>query len=74
MSRKNTEELLRVHIWVFAQDVERMDKMLPDRRSRSLILRSIIHKYLNAVEAQVSAKIDGQDSRPIMIEIGAEGA
>lgn len=68
MPKKNEEPLERLHIWVFESDVARINALLPNTRTRSYVLRMMIHKYLNSVDARVSAKIDAQEAIDAALE------
>lgn len=64
----------RIHVWLTKHDIARLDSIIPKARLRSKILRSMVNKYLNAIEAQVQEAIDEHHPpRPITIEINAEG-
>lgn len=59
----------RIHIWLFEDDVNRLDAMVPNTRIRSKILRNIVHKWLNAVEARAQEDIDRKNLTPITISL-----
>lgn len=54
MSKQETEELTRVHIWLYARDVERLNVLFNKNIGFSKAVRQIVRKFLDNVEDRAS--------------------
>lgn len=51
------ERMVRVHLWLFERDLERLDLLFKDSYGRSRAARTMIRKYLDNLEAINAEKV-----------------
>lgn len=58
MPRTETEEIQRVHLWLYARDVERINELFGKNIGISRAIRMMVRKFLNQIDAkaQLEAK------------------
>lgn len=52
----SSEELIRVHVWLYRSDVERIDDLWGQSLGRSAAIRTFVRKYLRIMEEKVNKK------------------
>ena len=55
MPKRETEELKRIHLWIYERDYERLHTYFDGRIKISDAVRQILHNYLNQIEAKAGA-------------------
>lgn len=55
MTKKAALPLKRVHLWLYETDLDRIDIFFGHRLKQSEAIRTIIHDYLDRIEARVNA-------------------
>lgn len=60
---REEEETKRIHFWIFARDDARLDAAFGSNIGKSKAVRTIIRKYLNAIEAKAEA-----NAKPVRVE------
>lgn len=48
--KPESDEISRIHLHVFTEDLKKLDRIIPYGMTRAEFLRTIIHKYCNAME------------------------
>lgn len=56
MAKTPEKPMKRVHLWLYAEDVDRLHLMFDSNIGFSKAARAIVHKYLNILEAQALAR------------------
>jgi hypothetical protein len=51
--RRESEEIERIHVWLYTRDVGRIDTLFP-QVSRNKIIRSIVRSTLDNIEAKLT--------------------
>lgn len=54
MTQRVSEKVVRQHLWVYERDLERMKRAFP-RQKPSAIVREMIRKFLNHMDAEAEA-------------------
>jgi hypothetical protein len=55
MSKQETEEVIRVHIWIYARDWERLHDIYGKTLRPSKAIRAIIRSFLSGLESRIGA-------------------
>jgi hypothetical protein len=55
MPKRETEQLKRVHLWIYERDYDRLHAFFDGRIKISDAVRQILHNYLNQIEAKAGA-------------------
>lgn len=62
MPRHETQDLERIHLWIYKRDRERLDAIFGPTTGLSKPVRQIIHDYLNNIEARARAKARSKEA------------
>lgn len=55
MPKRETEQLKRIHLWIYERDYDRLHTYFDGRIKISDAVRQILHNYLNQIEAKAGA-------------------
>lgn len=59
---READAIVRVHLWIFARDKERLEQFFGTNIGMSKAVRTILHKNLNALEARAT-----KDAQPVQV-------